>query len=183
MRKTLDIFAVLSVSMSMAVIFFSGEFSRAEEPPKKLEGCCGYKFGMTMQQAIGVNAEARWEDFNVGGSKKERHLVRDSTFYGEPGRIIVSFNQHQFLDGILIHFERFEGRCNEILLKTVYDGLVASYGVKYLKSVSFPTARWQFPQGGVIELTNMCIARDEADFKSDRPQGMIIVRYTTSEGF
>ena len=100
----------------------------------------------------------------------------------------MGFNQNGLVDRIIIHFERFEGKCNEKLLKTIFDGIVASYGGKYLKSVPrsenpFPTVRWQFPQGGMIELINMCVYRDDQDFKSDRPQGLIIVGYKYSEGF
>ena len=135
-----------------------------------------------------VREDAKWEEHNYGDSRKEKVLTRNTTISGERGTVIVGFNKDKLVDRIIIHFERFDGGCNDKLLKTIYGGLKDSYGVKYLKAVprsesKIPTVRWLFPQGGKIELVNLCIWGDDDDFKSDRPQGLIIVTYAPAEGF
>jgi len=70
-RKMKKMVFAITMSMIVVLIFFNGEYGKTEEIPKKIEGCCGYKFGMTIKQASAVREDARLEEIDYGGSKKK----------------------------------------------------------------------------------------------------------------
>jgi len=169
--------------VGILVLVFIGRIGRAEEPIKKLEGWGEYKFGMSISQTTAVRKDARWEEMHWGKPpEKEQCLVQDSEFYGEKGRIIVRFKKAR-LAKIHIEFRRLEGGCDEKLLRTVYDPLVKLYSLKYAK-VEGREIVWRFPQGGMITLLNICITKNDTDFKPEAiGTGMVSVIYEHSEGF
>jgi hypothetical protein len=60
----------ITMSMIMVLIFFNVEYGETEELLRKIEGCCGYKFGMAMEQAYGaygVREDVRLEERDYGG--------------------------------------------------------------------------------------------------------------------
>ena len=75
--------------------------------PERITGYAGYQFGMSLDQAMSVDARMRQthcDYFNVAYC-----LERDEDFYGEPGRIVVLFGAaDKTIEAIHITFDRFE---------------------------------------------------------------------------
>lgn len=126
----------------------------------KIDGFAGYRFGMTINDAKAVRADAELTDCEFRGVW--RCLEFPNEFYGEQARVVVQLDSKtRLVDQIVVQFDRLNTEAPEacsLVIQNVVPQLEAKYGKPSL--VKSRQATWYFPQGGKVSFHNLCIDKD-----------------------
>jgi hypothetical protein len=136
------------------------------EPPERIDGYGGYRFGMSFAEADAVHG-----DHTRGKLRNDNYsadyLSREETVFGESAELLAMFDKHsQQLAALTLRFNRYHapaggGECMRVL-KLVEEKLTEQYGTRNLVIAHEPGGRtWTFPQGGVVSTTNLCSGADK----------------------
>jgi hypothetical protein len=151
----------------LAALWFSAlSLNASAEPPQRLDGYGGYRFGLSFAEADALHADdvaaqMRSDRFDP------RYLERKDEVFGEQAELLAMFDKHtQKLAAITLRFNRYRaaagtGECLR-LLRLVEAQFTRAYGTQHMIVATEPGGRnWHFPQGGVVSITNLCVGADQ----------------------
>lgn len=172
----------LSTILTQGIAVLASLSSSAQPPPQhlagKLDGYGGYKFGMTLKEAMAVRGDVKVTNCEYTGV--EKCLERQGRFFGEPGNVTVQiFKSTGRVEQIVIAFRRMDSPEDSQACKKTVDVLLPQLLKVYdpKQAVSPNTQRelvWYFSKGGEVSLVNLCITDD---------LGMVVVTYKATDGF
>ena len=141
-------------SISQAIIIGILLFQLFPQTVNKIDGFGGFKFGMTLDEAIQVRDDDIVND-NPTYFAAYKTIERATSIYGYDAVIVAQINdKSKLLDRVVVEFRRWEGGCEEVA-GVIIEKLLDIYGGEYVKSEN-SKGTWTFPSGGTITMFNIC---------------------------
>ncbi len=136
------------------------------DPPLRIDGYGGYRFGMSFAEADALYADDT-QSAQRSDSFAPKYLSRVTQAFGEAAELLMLFDKlSDRLAAITLRFNRYSattpaGECLR-LLRHAEEQFTREYGTHNMIVATEPGGRsWHFPQGGVVSITNLCVGADK----------------------
>jgi len=163
-RVAILVFCVLCIGSAMP--------ARSVAQVRRVEGFEGYKFGMTLDEALAVRPSAKQTQCDYNGVAV--CIEYPTTVSAFSGRVVVQFKKTKtlLLSKILVTIRSFDEQrdppCHDVG-KEISKLLVTKYGNNpYVKD---HTATWAFAEGGAVSFLALCMSKEK---------GMNVISYEPS---